>query len=137
VGREGRAMAKASKVADLQVYRRLVDLHLQVHEVSLKFPQFKMYELGSQVRRSSNSAPANLAEGFNNRHKNIYLECISRSLGEIRETQHHLMIAWRKRCLHKDRYEHLVGDYNECSRMLRAIARSIQASDTSGRPANL
>jgi four helix bundle protein len=130
-------MAKVSRVADLQVYRRLVELHLQVHEVSLTFPQFEMYELGSQVRRSSNAAPANLAEGFNNRHRNIYLECISRSLGEIRETQHHLMIAWRKRYLLKDRYQRLVGDYNECSRMLRAIAHSIQAGPAPGRAPNL
>ncbi|MCJ7544598.1 MAG: four helix bundle protein [Phycisphaerae bacterium] len=130
-------MAKVSKIGDLQVYRRLVELHLQVHEDSLGFPQFEMYELGSQVRRSSNSAPANLAEGFNNRHKNIYLECISRSLGEIRETQHHLMIAWRKRYMPKERYEQLVGEYNECSRMLRAIARSIQSGTPSGRQPNL
>jgi len=118
-------MGKVSKVADLKVYRRLVELHLRVHELSLAFPQFELYELGSQVRRSSNSAPANLAEGFNNRHRNIYLECISRSLGEIRETQHHLMVAWRKKYLLKDRYEEVVGEYNECSRMLRAIARAI------------
>jgi four helix bundle protein len=86
-----------------------------------------MYELGSQVRRSSNSAPANLAEGFNNRHRNIYLECISRSLGEIRETQHHLMVARRKEYLTKELYEELVGEYNECSAMLRTIERSIEA----------
>ena len=47
-------MAKVSKVGDLKVYRRLVELHLHVHELSLKFPKFEMYELASQVRRSSN-----------------------------------------------------------------------------------
>ena len=47
-------MAKVSKVGDLKVYRRLVELHLRVHELSLKFPKFEMYELASQVRRSSN-----------------------------------------------------------------------------------
>jgi hypothetical protein len=57
---------KISRVGDLMVYRRLVDLHMRVHDLTLTFPKFEMYELGSQVRRSSNSAPANLAEGFNN-----------------------------------------------------------------------
>jgi len=120
-------MAKVSRIGDLKVYRRLAELHLRVHEISLSFPKFELYELGSQLRRSSNSAPANLAEGFNNRHRNIYVECISRSLGEVRETQHHLMIARRKRYLSKEQYEYLVGEYNECSRMLRAIARSIES----------
>ncbi len=91
-----------------------------------EFPKFEMYELGSQVRRSSNSGAANLAEGFNNRHHNIYLESLSRSLGEIRETQHHLMIAYRKSYLSKERYQELVAGYNECSRMLRAIERAVE-----------
>ncbi len=118
-------MAKVSRVGDLKVYRRLVEMHLRVHELSLTFPKFEMYELGSQVRRASNSAPANVAEGFNNKHRNIYLETISRALGEIRETQHHLMIAFRKQYLDQATYEELVQEYNECSRMLRAIDRSI------------
>jgi len=70
--------------------------------VSLTFPKFEMYELGSQLRRSSNSGPANIAEGFNNKHRNIYMESINRSLGEIRETQHHLMMAYRKDYLAKE-----------------------------------
>ena len=120
-------MAKVSRVGELKVYRRLTELHLQVHEVSLTFPKFELYELGSQLRRASNSAPANVAEGFNNKHRKIYLESISRSLGEIRETQHHLMIARRKTYVSKEQYEDLVGQYNECSRMLRAIMHSIES----------
>ncbi len=119
-------MARISRIGDLQVYRRLVDLHLQVHDLSLTFPKFELYELGSQVRRSSNSAPANLAEGFNNKHRNIYLETISRAMGEIRETQHHLMVAHRKTYVTKETYKQLVGEYNECSSMLRAIEKSIE-----------
>ena len=62
-------MAKVSRGGELMVYRRLVELHLRVHELSLAFPRFELYELGAQMRRSSNSAPANLAEGFNNKHR--------------------------------------------------------------------
>lgn len=121
-------MARVMRVGDLVVYRKLVDLHLRVHEVSLTFPHFEMYELGSQVRRSSNSAPANVAEGFNNKHTKIYTESISRALGEIRETQHHLLVAWRKRYITKEHFRGLVEEYNECSRMLRGLERSLEAS---------
>jgi four helix bundle protein len=130
---EGKGSGPIRRVGDLQVYRRLVDLHLRVHEASLTFPKFEMYELGSQVRRSSNSAPAQIAEGFNNRHRNVYLECINRSLGEIRETQHHLMIAARKGYLPGAQYMTLVEEYNECSRMLRAIERALEARGTRSR----
>ena len=126
---KGTIMAKVSRVGDLMVYRRLVDMHLRVHELSLTFPKFEMYELGSQMRRSSNSGPANLAEGFNNRHKKIYQECIARSLGGIRETQHHLLVAHRKRYITRKEFDELAGEYNECSRMLRAIDRKLEARD--------
>jgi len=120
-------MAKISKIGDLKVCRKLVNLHLRVHKLSLVFPKFELFELGSQVRRSSNSAPANLAEGFNNKYRNIYLQTITRALGEIRETQHHLMVVWRKQYLTDGTYKELVEAYNECSRMLRGIQRALGA----------
>ena len=39
---------------DLKVYQKLFDLALKVSELTLTFPKFEIYELGSQLRRSSN-----------------------------------------------------------------------------------
>ena len=36
---------------DLDVYKKLVELHLKVHELTMGFPKYEMFELGSQVRR--------------------------------------------------------------------------------------
>jgi len=49
-------------VEDLEVYQKLCDFAIEIHKLTLTFPKFELYELGSQLRRSSNSAPANLAE---------------------------------------------------------------------------
>jgi len=65
---------KIESFEDLEVYQRLCDLYLEISEASLKFPQFELFELGSQLRGSSNASPANIAEGWNNRHINIYSE---------------------------------------------------------------
>ena len=72
---------KISSYEDMDVYQKLLQLHLEVHELTLAFPKFELYELGSQLRRSSNSAPANFAEGWNNKHINIYLEGNQQSVG--------------------------------------------------------
>ena len=48
---------------DLDVYRRLCELHLEMSKLSLSFPKFELHELGSQIRISSNSIAANVAEG--------------------------------------------------------------------------
>lgn len=92
----------------------------------MTFPKFELYELGSQLRRSSNSAPANLAEGFNNKHINIYLEGISRAQAEIRETKHHLEMAFKKTYLSQEKLAYFVIGYEECSKMLKGLEKALE-----------
>ncbi len=73
-------LEKVKSYRDLDVYKKLVKLHLEIHNATMKFPKFELYELGSQLRRSSNSAPANVAEGWNNKHINIYIECVKKCM---------------------------------------------------------
>ena len=49
---------------DLEDFKRSYRLSLEVHRVSLNFPQIEQYALGDQVRRASKSIPVNIAEGF-------------------------------------------------------------------------
>lgn len=111
---------------DLEVYKKLISLHLEIHDLTLTFPKHEMYELGTQLRRSSNSIPANLAEGWNNKHINMYLEGINRALGELRETQHHLTVGFKKSYYSDERYENLRGRYEECGKMLRGLEQSLE-----------
>jgi len=116
---------KIQKVEDLKIYQKLCDLTIEIHELTLTFPKFELYELGSQLRRSSNSAPANLAEGFNNKHTNIYLEGISRAQGEIRETLHHLKIAFQKKYMSEEKLNYFLKEYDICGRMLTNLEKSL------------
>jgi four helix bundle protein len=118
-------MAKLSSFRDLMVYQKLKTLHLEVHHETLRFPKFETYELGSQVRRSSNSAPSLIAEGWGSRHTNMYIEAINRALGEMRETQHHINVAYDKGYLTKDRFCDLDSRYDECGRMLEGLHQSL------------
>jgi four helix bundle protein len=113
------------ELKDLKVYRKLFDLHLEANQISLTFPKFETYELGSQVRRSSNSATANLAEGFSNKHTNIYTECISRSQAEIRETLHHMRVALKKEYITPEQFARLETEYQECSKMLYGLEKAL------------
>jgi four helix bundle protein len=114
-------MGKLNSFRDLRVYQELRRLHLAAHEASLGFPKFELYELGSQLRRSSKSAPAILAEGWGSRHTNIYLEAINRSKGELRETQHHLDMAHAKNYLDRSQWATFDGAYEACDRMLERL----------------
>lgn len=44
-----------------------MDLFLEVHPLSLMLPKYELYELGSQLRRSSDSVVSNIVEGYGRR----------------------------------------------------------------------
>ncbi len=47
---------------DLKVYQMAYQLALEIHNVTKSFPKEEKYSLTDQIRRSSRSVPANLAE---------------------------------------------------------------------------
>lgn len=114
------------RVEDLDVYQGLCDLHIEVCETSRGWPREERFELTSQVRRSSNSAPANLAERHNNRHIRSKIEGVNLARGESLETVHHLYIAMRKQYISPQAYEDLKSRYHECVRMLNGLERKLE-----------
>jgi four helix bundle protein len=118
-------VGKIGSFRELRVYQELRRLHLEVNVLSLGFPRFELFELGSQVRRSSNSAPAQLAEGWGSRHTNVYIEAVNRAMGEVREAQHHLDMAHAKGYLGDKEFGHLDGAYDGCGRMLERLHQAL------------
>ena len=118
---------KIRRVEDLEVYRRLFKLAYLVHKLTLTLPKFETYELGSQARRSSNASAAILAEAFNNKHTNIYLEGIYRAQGELEETKHHLRMAYMKKYLTQKKLDYFIKEYEECCKMLNGLKKSLKA----------
>ena len=52
---------------DLEIYNLSYDLAIKIHEMSLRLPQYEMYEEGSQIRRSSKSITSCIVEGYGRR----------------------------------------------------------------------
>ena len=48
---------------DLDIYNLSMSLFYKTHIVSLKLPKHELYELGTQIRRSSDSVATNIVEG--------------------------------------------------------------------------
>ncbi len=119
-------MGEFMRVEDLKVYQKLCQLHIEVCELTRNWPAEERYELGSQVRRSSNSSPANLAEKHSDRHIRNKIEGVNRARGEALETIHHLYIARLKKYLSDKQYEAFRGRYLECVRMLNGLERTLE-----------
>jgi four helix bundle protein len=119
-------MAEFFRVEDLLVYQKLCDLHLEVCDLTHKWPNEERYELAAQVRRSSNSSPANLAEKHSDRHVKNKIEGVNRARGEALETVHHIYIALRKSYVAREVYEAIRARYDECVRMLNGLERTLE-----------
>ena len=114
------------RIEDLVVYQKLCQLHIKVCALTHRWPSEEKYELGSQVRRSSNSSPAQLADNYDDRHVRNKLEGVNRSRGEAAETIHHLYMANLKGYESKETYERFRESYKECIRMLNGMERTLE-----------
>jgi four helix bundle protein len=126
--RTGSFMVKKNylDVEDLEVYKRLCQLHIDVCDLTHTWPKEERYELGSQVRRSSNSSPAQLAEKNDDRHIRNKIEGVNRSRGEAGETVHHLFMAKLKGYITAEIYREFRDRYKECIRMLNGLEKTLE-----------
>ena len=113
-------------VEDLEVYRKLCQLHIEICDLSHTWPSEEKYELGSQIRRASNSSPAQLAEKNDDRHVRNKIEGVNRSRGEAAETIHHLFMARQKAYVTVDVYASFRTRYKECIRMLNGLEKTLE-----------
>ena len=113
-------------VEDLEVYKKLCRLHIEVCDLTHEWPQEEKYELGSQARRSSNSAPAQLAEKNDDRHVRNKIEGVNRGRGEAGETIHHFYMAKLKGYITERTYRDFQSRYKECIRMLNGLEKTLE-----------
>ena len=85
---------KITSHRELEVYRRAFDMAMQIFEVSKKFPREETYSLTDQIRRSSRSVCANLAEAWRKRrYEAAFIAKLSDVEAEAAETQTWLQFA--------------------------------------------
>ena len=80
-----------SSYRDLDIYKISLELFYIVHPSSLKLPKYEMYELGSQLRRSSDSVVTNIVEGYGRKkYKAEFVRFLFFSWSSCLETVNHL-----------------------------------------------
>ncbi len=59
---------------ELEIYKSAHKLAIEVYKLSLKLPKYELYEIGSQIRRSSKSVSYNIVEGYGRKkYKNDFI----------------------------------------------------------------
>src|SRR6185295_5052883 len=107
---------KIQQHTDLEVYKKAFDAAMLIFEMSKKFPKEETYSLTDQIRRSSRSVCANLAEAWRKRrYKAAFIAKLSDAESEAAETQVWLEMATKcgylsheKTVTLKDNYDHIM-----------------------------
>ena len=87
-------MALVRDFAELDVYRLALELQRDIYEISKGFPKDEKYSLTDQIRRSSRSIGANIAESWaKRRYKAHFVSKLTDADGEQLETRHWIRTA--------------------------------------------
>jgi four helix bundle protein len=107
---------------DLKVYQKAYKLAMEVYKVTQSFPRDERYSLTDQVRRSSRSVAANIAEGYRKRqYPAVFVNKLLDSDAEAAETGVWLDFALDCGYLARDCHSRLTTGYEEVGRMLGSM----------------
>jgi four helix bundle protein len=113
---------------ELDVYAKAFDAAMQVFELSRTFPKEETYSLTDQIRRSSRSVCANLAEAWRKRrYEAAFISKLSDVEAEAAETQVWLEFAVKCKYLERDTAARLYKTYDE---VLRTVVGMITHPET-------
>jgi four helix bundle protein len=110
---------------DLKVYQLAYRLAMEIFRCSKTFPEDERYSLTSQIRRSSRSVAANIAEGYRKRqYPNMFVSKLADCDGEATETQ--VWLDFTRDCgyLSPEHHKELKAGYEEVGRMLSGMIAS-------------
>jgi len=107
---------------DLEVYRRGFDAAMEIYQMTKKFPSDEKYSLVDQIRRSSRSVCANLAEGWRKRrYPAVFKNKITDSMMEASETQCWLEFSLACKYIEKSVFDKLDNEYEQLIAMLNSM----------------
>lgn len=104
---------------DLEVYQLAFEVAMQIFELSKKFPIEERFSLTDQIRRSSRSVCANLAEAWRKRrYQAAFVAKLSDAEAEAAETQSWIEFAVKSNYLGVEQGRELYRNYNQILGML-------------------
>ena len=107
---------------DLDVYRRAFDAAIEIFQMTKGFPSEEKFSLVDQIRRSSRSVCANLAEGWRKRkYMAVFKNKVTDSMQEASETQCWLEFCLACRYIDKDTFNKLDNEYEQLISMLNSM----------------
>ena len=116
------SLKHAGSFRDLIVYQKSRELQREIFKLTKSFPKEETYSLTDQIRRSSRSVGANIAESWaKRRYEKYFISKLTDSDGEQMEAQHWIETALECGYIDKKTSTNLIENCLEIGRMLSGM----------------
>lgn len=96
-------MEFVTRFRDLKVYQISTELSKEIFEMTKKFPKEETYSLTDQIRKSSRSIGAQIAEAWaKRRYERYFISKLTDACGELSETEHWIQTAENSHYISKE-----------------------------------
>ena len=115
-------MSFANSFRDLEVYKLSRELSKEIFELTKTFPAEERYSLTDQIRRSSRSIGAQVAEAWaKRRYEKHFVSKLTDADGEQQETQHWIEVSFDCEYITLDLMKTLLNKCSSIGKMLNSM----------------
>ncbi len=118
---------KITSFTQLRTWQHARKLAVATNKLSEKFPSDEKFGLISQIRRSSVSVAANIAEGFSRNGAKDKIQFYSIALGSATETLSHTYIAFDLGFIQKTDIQYMEEQIMDVHKMINGLIKTAKA----------
>lgn len=113
------------KFENLEVWKKSIDIGLNIHELTLNFPKEELYILTPQIKRAADSIALNIAEGSTGQTNAEFKQFIGYALRSAIELASCLFIGRKRKLINENKFKELYCETENIVKMLQAFRKSI------------
>lgn len=110
----------------LTTWQKAYELTLEIYKITKDYPKHEQFGLISQIRRSSLSIVANIAEGYERQHRKEYIQFLTVARGSLGEVETYLLFSKDLGYLSIEKYNMIDNKRQEVARLLNGLIKSLQ-----------
>ena len=117
---------------EIKVWSKAHLLTPEIYKITTNFPREEVYGITSQLRRSSASIAANIAEGFGRGGNRELARFLQIAMGSACEVEYHVLLSKDLNLINKLTYADLNERIVEIKRMLASLLLKVRRDASSG-----
>jgi four helix bundle protein len=112
----------------LEVYQECRKLRIQMRDLCRLLPKDEQYSMMSQLRRSSRSVTANIAEGHGRWYYKENIAFCRKARGSLKETLDHLTAAFDEGYINREQLALYKQTYDSCLRLINGYIKYLKSA---------